>query len=65
MSEEMLQRLGRIADVMIPPETGFPAAARLVTRFAVHSASLDDVFLALTGPRPTARPTDIEEPQHV
>jgi hypothetical protein len=33
MSREMLQRLGQIADVMIPPETGFPNAAHLVTRF--------------------------------
>jgi hypothetical protein len=33
MSEETLERLGRIADVMIPPETGFPDAAHLVTRF--------------------------------
>ncbi len=35
--------------------------ARLVTRFAVHSASLDDVFLALTGPRPAA----MKEPERV
>jgi hypothetical protein len=33
MSEEMLERLGRVADVMIPPEKGFPDAAPLVTRF--------------------------------
>lgn len=33
MSGEMLQRLGQIADVMIPSETGFPNAAHLVTRF--------------------------------
>jgi ABC-2 type transport system ATP-binding protein len=32
--------------------------ARLVTRFAVHGASLDDVFLALTGP--AAAPTETE-----
>ncbi len=33
LSEEMLRRLGRIAEVMIPPEEGFPDAAPLVTRF--------------------------------
>jgi ABC-2 type transport system ATP-binding protein len=32
-------------------------ARRAVRRFAVHSATLDDVFLALTG-RPADRPTD-------
>jgi ABC-2 type transport system ATP-binding protein len=37
---------------------------RAVARFAVHGATLDDVFLALTG-RPAARPsTDDNEPEH-
>jgi ABC-2 type transport system ATP-binding protein len=35
-------------------------ARRAVDRFAVHSATLDDVFLALTG-RPADRPTDDNE----
>ena len=33
------------------------AARRAVRRFAIHSATLDDVFLALTG-RPADRPTN-------
>jgi len=33
------------------------ADGRAVARFAVHQASLDDVFLALTGQAPTIRPT--------
>jgi ABC-2 type transport system ATP-binding protein len=37
--------------------------ARLVARFAVHAASLDDVFLALTGP--SARPVASKEPERV
>ncbi|HWD45539.1 MAG TPA: ATP-binding cassette domain-containing protein [Actinomycetota bacterium] len=40
-------------------------ARRAVRRFAVHSATLDDVFLALTG-HPADRPTDDEkEPANV
>ncbi|MFE9055262.1 ATP-binding cassette domain-containing protein [Streptomyces mutabilis] len=35
---------------------------RLVTRFAVHGATLDDVFMALTG---SARHDEREEPAHV
>jgi ABC-2 type transport system ATP-binding protein len=35
---------------------------RAVERFAVHGASLDDVFLALTGHHTT---TDAQEPAHV
>jgi ABC-2 type transport system ATP-binding protein len=39
-------------------------ARRAVARFAVHSATLDDVFLALTG-HPTDRPsTDDHENEH-
>ena len=38
--------------------------ARLVARFAVHSASLDDVFLALTGTASTGT-TSTEEPARV
>jgi len=41
----------------------FDPDARLVARFAVHSASLDDVFLALTGTASTGTPT--EEPARV
>jgi ABC-2 type transport system ATP-binding protein len=39
---------------------------RRVARFAVHGATLDDVFLALTG-HPVAPPADDEtkEPTHV
>jgi hypothetical protein len=33
LSEETRGRLGRVADVMIPPEAGFPDAAPLVVRF--------------------------------
>jgi hypothetical protein len=38
LSEEMLGRLSRIADVMIPPEQGFPDAAPLVARFVSERA---------------------------
>jgi ABC-2 type transport system ATP-binding protein len=39
-------------------------AGRAVERFAVRGATLDDVFLALTG-RPTTTTTETEEPAHV
>ena len=39
-------------------------ARRAVATFAVHSASLDDVFLALTG-HPTGRPDHDKEPASV
>ncbi|HYX97816.1 MAG TPA: hypothetical protein VE823_22385 [Geodermatophilus sp.] len=55
MSEELLERLGRIADVMIPPETGFPAAASLVTRFVserVDATERDTLERILEGIEP-------------
>src|SRR4051794_8140517 len=39
-------------------------AGRAVERFAVRGATLDDVFLALTG-RPSTTTTETEEPAHV
>ena len=61
LSEETLRRLSRIADVMIPPEQGFPDAAPLVARFVSERAepAERDTLERLLGTIDQASPDDI------